>query len=173
MKLFQTEDFYDPNKSQRRNSEKFVLKPDPIMALDRILGVHPRHHSGLVYYNKDAKLSSELLYSQANCLIGYHNKLQKQRLLLDPTIGEIQKFLIIKSFAITVSHQLNGKTLKSGAPGTDILITVWCLETAKVVMSVKPPLQVLRNLTMSSDNVALCMSGKDAQGRELILVYSF
>ena len=84
--LFQTENFYDPNKSQRRNSEKFILKPDPIMALDRILGVHPRHHSRSVFYKKDDKLASELLYTQANCIVGYHNKLQKQRLLLDKSI---------------------------------------------------------------------------------------
>ena len=61
--LFQTEQFYDPNKSQRRNCENFILKPEPIMALDRILGVHPRHNSACVFYNKDDKLSSELLYS--------------------------------------------------------------------------------------------------------------
>ena len=37
--LFQKDDFYDPNKSQRRNCENFVLKPDPILTLDRIMGV--------------------------------------------------------------------------------------------------------------------------------------
>ena len=73
--LFQTENFYDPNKSQRRNSENFVLKPEPIMALDRILGVHPRHTAQSVFFNKDEKLQSELLYTQANCIVGYHNKL--------------------------------------------------------------------------------------------------
>jgi hypothetical protein len=45
------------------------------MALDRILGVNPRHQSGDVWYNKDDKLASEVLYSQANCIVGYHNKL--------------------------------------------------------------------------------------------------
>jgi hypothetical protein len=33
------------------------------MALDRIMGVHPRHHSGYVYFNKDEKLASELFYT--------------------------------------------------------------------------------------------------------------
>ena len=39
---------YDPNKSQKRNSENFVLRPDPIMALDRVVGVHPRFSAGVV-----------------------------------------------------------------------------------------------------------------------------
>ena len=59
------------------------------MALDRILGVHPKHYSRSIYFNKDDKLASELLYTQANCIVGYHNKLQKQRLMLDPAVGEI------------------------------------------------------------------------------------
>lgn len=61
--LYKTDDFYDPNKSQRRNCEKFALKPDPILVLDRILGVHPEHTSGEAFFNKDAKMASELIYS--------------------------------------------------------------------------------------------------------------
>ena len=74
--MYQSDDFYDPNKSQRRNSEKFLLKPDPILALDRILGVHPRHFSGKVFFNMDAKMASEVLYTQANSIIGYHSSKQ-------------------------------------------------------------------------------------------------
>ena len=41
----------------------FVLKPNPIMKLDRTIGMHPRYHSGKVFFNKDAKLSREILYT--------------------------------------------------------------------------------------------------------------
>jgi hypothetical protein len=73
------------------------------MALDRVLGVHPRHHARSIFYNKDDKMASELLYTQANCVVGYHNKLQKQRLLLDATIGDINQLLVTKGAAITIS----------------------------------------------------------------------
>ena len=65
---------YDPNKSQKRNSENFVLRPDPIMAIDRVVGMHPRFSSGQVMFNQDPKLASEILYTQANLLLGYHSK---------------------------------------------------------------------------------------------------
>lgn len=73
VRMYQTDEFYDPNKSQRRNCEKFLLKPDPILGLDRILGVQPRHFSGKSYFNADPKLSSEIFYTQANCIVGYHH----------------------------------------------------------------------------------------------------
>ena len=144
------------------------------MALDRILGVHPHHNSASVFYNKDDKLSSELLYSQANCIVGYHNKLQKQRLLLDRQIGEISRFLVTKGYAVTMSDLENGKAdKKSGAPATELLLSVWCLETTKVIKNMKPPLHRITNMDISCDAAALCISGKDLQGREQILVYSF
>lgn len=46
IKNFHEQGKYDPNISQRRNCENFVLKPDPIMALDRVIGVHPRYNPG-------------------------------------------------------------------------------------------------------------------------------
>ncbi len=48
MTLHQENMLYDPNKSQKRNSENFVLRPDPIMALDRVVGIHPRFSAGVV-----------------------------------------------------------------------------------------------------------------------------
>ena len=44
--LHQENMLFDPNKSQKRNSENFVLRPDPIMALDRVVGIHPRFSAG-------------------------------------------------------------------------------------------------------------------------------
>ena len=62
MTLYQEGALYDPNKSQKRNSENFTLKPDPILALDRVVGVHPRSAAGQVFFNRDPKLASEVLY---------------------------------------------------------------------------------------------------------------
>ena len=81
--MYQRDALYDPNKSHRRNAEEFVLRPDPIMGLDRVVGVHPRYTSGQAAFNKDPKLASEILYTQANLLLGYHHKLDKQRLFMD------------------------------------------------------------------------------------------
>ena len=92
---------YDPNKSQKRNCENFMLRPDPIMALDRVVGIHPRFSSGIVYFNQDAKLASEILYCQANLLLGYHSKLQKQRLFYDKLQTTIEKFIVTKNYAVT------------------------------------------------------------------------
>lgn len=41
--LYHDQQIYDPTKSQYANSENFILKPNPILALDRIVGMHPRH----------------------------------------------------------------------------------------------------------------------------------
>jgi len=73
--LHQETMLYDPNKSQKRNSEQFILRPDPIMALDRVVGIHPKFSAGQVFFNQDAKMASEILYCQANLLLGYHSKL--------------------------------------------------------------------------------------------------
>jgi hypothetical protein len=53
-------------------------------------------------------------------------------------------------------------------------VTIWDLdENDKPVFAFRPSLGKLRNVSMSSDNQTLCLSGKDFQGRELILAYSF
>ena len=45
------------------DQENFVLKPNPIMRLDRVIGMHPRYQSGQIFYNRDMKLSRELIYT--------------------------------------------------------------------------------------------------------------
>lgn len=56
---------------------------------------------------------------------------------------------------------------------TELVLSLYDLETANVVITVKPPMQTIKNLCISPDDNALCVSGKDSQNRELILVYSF
>jgi len=100
MTLYRDEGLYDPNKSQRQNCEKFILKPDPIVGLDRIIGVHPRFNSGAVFFNKDPKLSSEIIFSQANVLLGLHAQLQKQRLFSEESSKQsIVKLLVVHGYA--------------------------------------------------------------------------
>jgi len=127
--LHQEHLLYDPNKSQKRNSENFVLKPDPILALDRVVGIHPRFSAGVVQFNKDAKLASEILYCQANLLLGYHSRLQKQRLFHDKLQSSIELFTTTKRFALTFCKQPVSATANRGnrAP-EDIMVTIWDLE---------------------------------------------
>lgn len=58
--------------SRTTTKDKFVLKPNPIMRLDRVIGLHPRFTSRRIYYNQDQKLSREIIYTQANLLLGYY-----------------------------------------------------------------------------------------------------
>ena len=54
-----------------------------------------------VYFNQDPKLASELLYCQANVMLGYHATLQKQRLFKDKTATTIDHFLTTRHYALT------------------------------------------------------------------------
>jgi WD40 repeat protein len=54
------------------------------------------------------------------------------------------------------------------------MMTVWDLEeNDRPIFSFRPSLGKLRNVSVSADAQMLTMSGKDFQGRELILVYSY
>jgi len=54
------------------------------------------------------------------------------------------------------------------------MMTVWDLEeNERPIFSFRPSLGKLRNVSVSADAQMLTMSGKDFQGRELILVYSY
>jgi len=64
--LYQDSSLYDPMNDPRnisKNKNKFVLKPNPIMRLDRVVGWHPSYTSNSIYFNRDPKLSKEILYS--------------------------------------------------------------------------------------------------------------
>jgi len=86
VKLYQDKSLYDPRfdpKNMDRSAEKFVLKPNPIMRLDRVVGWHPHNTCGQIYFNRDPKLSKEILFTQANLLLGFYPPLQKQRLFYE------------------------------------------------------------------------------------------
>jgi hypothetical protein len=47
------------------------------MRLDRVVGWHPNYTSEQIYFNHDPKLSKEILFSQANLMLGFYPPLQK------------------------------------------------------------------------------------------------
>jgi hypothetical protein len=69
--LYQDQSLFDPKASQKPK-DSFILKPNPIMRLDRVVGWHPHYTSNKVYFNHDPKLSKEIIYSQANMLLGFY-----------------------------------------------------------------------------------------------------
>lgn len=48
--LYENQTEYVP---PRANGDDFVLRPNPIMRLDSIVGWHPHYSSGRVYFNYD------------------------------------------------------------------------------------------------------------------------
>jgi hypothetical protein len=55
IKLYSDQDVIEPPRNKK--SEKFILKPNPIMRLDRVVGWHPHNTSGSIFFNRDPKLS--------------------------------------------------------------------------------------------------------------------
>ena len=45
------------------NNPDFTLRPYPLLRLDRVIGWHPNYNSSRVYFNKDPKLSNEIIFS--------------------------------------------------------------------------------------------------------------
>jgi hypothetical protein len=60
-----------------KDGETFVLKPNPIMRLERSIGIHPKFTCNKVFFNRDVKLSREILYTSANLLLGYQPSTQR------------------------------------------------------------------------------------------------
>lgn len=74
---------------------------------------------------------------------------------------------------VSVSESPNGKLLKSGAPAMDQLVALWDTDEAEVTFTFKPPFMQIKTCDVSKDQSAMALSGKDLQGRDLIIVYSF
>ena len=53
--------------------------------------------------------------------------------MLDPKVGDIFGFMVVKGFALTFSMQKNGKLDRAGANAEDIVITVWDLDGECVI----------------------------------------
>ena len=73
------------------------------MRLDRVIGIHPKFNSGKIFYNKDPKLSKELLYTQANMLLGYYPPQQRQRLFYDHQTSTIEHFHVEGNYGFTAT----------------------------------------------------------------------
>ena len=85
----------------------------------------------------------------------------------------IERMLVVHGFAILFCIKERSCSIK-GKSDQEIMATIWDLdEKDKPVFSFRLSLSKLRNVSLSADNQMLVMSGKDFQGRELILAYSF
>jgi hypothetical protein len=47
------------------------------MRLERSIGIHPKFTCNKVFFNRDVKLSREILYTSANLLLGYQPSTQR------------------------------------------------------------------------------------------------
>ena len=148
--------------------EAFVLKPNPIMKLERSIGFHPKFTSGGLFFNRDPKLSREILYTQANMLLGYQPSCQRQRLFYERSgLGCIEHLHVSGNFAFTATRDAESK---------DFEVIIWDVQEAKSLFSFKPPLTSLHSITMNDQGGSdwfLCLCGKDFQRRDLILIYNF
>jgi len=108
-------------------------------------------------------------------MLGYHAALQKQRLFEDKATTSIEHMLVVRGYALVFCKKASSATANRGNKSDqDIMVTVWDLdENERPLFSFRPSLGKLRTVSVSVDGQMLSMSGKDFQGRELILVYSF
>ena len=90
------------------------------------MGVHPRSAAGQVFFNKDPKLASEVLYCQANVMLGFHATLAKQRFFKDKHATVIDKFLATRDHALTFCKMASSSTRAKAEQ--DIMVSIWDLE---------------------------------------------
>ena len=90
------------------------------------MGVHPRSAAGQVFFNKDPKLASEVLYCQANVMLGFHATLAKQRFFKDKHATVIDKFLATRDHALTFCKMASSSTRAKAEQ--DIMVSIWALE---------------------------------------------
>jgi len=178
--LYQGESLYDPAQGGEGNDPSFILKPNPIMRLDRVVGWHPNYTSGRVYFNHDPKLSKELIFTQSNMMLGFYPPLQKQRLFYERQTNNIDQLFVEstaggENYAFTICRSLEEKS-------RDNEVTLWSLvnlETTNTnsssILTFKPPMKIIHSVSLSSgvDPEYLCLGGKDHQMRDAIIVYRF
>lgn len=97
------------------------------MRLDRVVGWHPNYTSGQIFFNPDPKLSKEILYSQANLLLGFYPPLQKQRLFYERHTNTIDQLFVesgtgSQNYAFSVCRSLEEKS-------KDNEVTIWSLDS--------------------------------------------
>ena len=102
------------------------------MRLDRVIGMHPKYQSGKIFYNRDAKLSREFLYTQANLLLAYYPPNQKQRLFYDHKTSNIEFFYLHNNLAFTVSRTENsGGQSNPNSLAKDFEVAIWDVNDAR------------------------------------------
>jgi len=150
------------------------------MRLDRVVGWHPSYTSNKVYFNHDPKLSKELIFTQANMMLGFYPPLQKQRLFYERQTNNIDQLFVESTagggnYAFTVCRSLEEKS-------RDNEITLWSLvnldttnANSQSVLTFKPPMKLVHSVSLSCGDEPeyLCLGGKDHQMRDAIIVYRF
>ena len=84
-------------------------------------------------------------------------------------------FVAARGYAVTFCMIEASPTANRGNKGPDdVLATIWDLEeTQQPLFQFRPPLAKIKQASLSVEQDALSINGKDFQGRELILVYAF
>lgn len=138
-----------------------MLRPNPIMRLDRVVGWHPNYTSGQIFFNPDPKLSKELLYSQSNLLLGFYPPLQKQRLFYERHTNNIDQLFVESQYAFSICKSLEEKS-------KDNEVTIWSLDSLETtnadsqsLFTFRPPLKSIHSVSISCDMEHVCLSGKD------------
>ena len=83
--------------------------------------------------------------------------------------------LVVKGYALLFCSMPSSATANRGnKTNQDISMSIWDLEnTDEPLFSFRPSLLKLSNVCLASDQQTLVLSGKDFQGREVILAYAF
>ena len=143
------------------------------MRLDRIVGWHPNFTSSQIYLNQYPKLQKEILYTQANQLLGFYSPLQKQILFYERHTNNIDQLLFLKNFSFTVCKSLEQKS-------KDNEVTIWSLDNIDItyfqsqnLLLFKQPLKSIHSISFSNDEDHLCLAGIDNQVRNVIIIYKF
>ena len=89
--------------------------------------------------------------------------MQQQRLFHDKLQSTIDNFIATRSYAVTFCKQPTSATANRGNKAAeDIMVTVWDLEENQMpIFQFRPPLSKLKGVSISSDEKALAINGKD------------
>lgn len=125
--------------------DTFMLKPDPIMRLNQVVGMHPQFNSHSIMFHKNAKYGSDVIFGTANMIIAMNTKSMKQRFLIDHN-DHVKKITMTSEFIISVAKP--GETKKSSkkkkfnklVDDQEVHCIVWDVHSGANLVNFKPPL---------------------------------
>jgi WD40 repeat protein len=138
---------------------EFLLKPDPIMALDKIIGVYANSCRD-VKFSCTPKYSESVAFSSSTVLIS------------EDTSSLKQKFFISHSTPVTSIYAFE-KYLLTVSSYSENEIIIWEYDCKDKVCMFKPPLSKVIQLAVSYKGTYLLIAGKDMYNREIMVIYNF